>query len=266
MTATPRPDARPSPGWRAVRALIRRGLLRTCRRQLGNRALHLADGEEARWLPEDIERFLVTLDHAAEEMREIAGLQGLPDAGSRLMVELAIYTVAAGAALRHHGVETGRAHAVVADVGWDLYRRMLRLSSLPARFISRDPGRRLRWTIRALLVFPFRPVGAPGYAARVFRDGDDLKTHFTHCPPQTFARTAAARHADPELLEAFRQSWCLYDWPGADLIAGDGKRGHYRRPHTLSAGDPVCNMCWKAQSGEPTLSAGKARASRKGNV
>lgn len=266
MTANRRPDARPSPGWRAVRALIRHELALTCRRHLANRTLHLADGEKVRWLPEDIERFLATLDRMTDEMREIAGLQTLPDAGSRLMVELAIYTVAADAALRRHGVETGCAHAVVSDVGWDLYRRMLRLSSLPARLISRNPGRRLRWTIRSLLVFPFRPVGAPGYAARVFRDGDDLQTHFTHCPPQTFARAAAAHRAEPELLEAFCQSWCLYDWPGADLIAGDGKRGHYRRPQTLSAGDPVCEMCWKARSGEPTLSAGKARAFGKENV
>lgn len=236
MTATPRPDARPSPGWRAVRALIRREMLRTCRRQLGNRALHLADGEEVRWPPEDIERFLVTLDRAAEETREIVGLQTLPDGGSRLMVELDIYTVAADTALRRPGVETGCAHAVVTDVGWDLYRRMLRLSSLSARLISRYPGRRLRWTIRALLVFLFYPVGAPGYAARVFRDGDDPQTHFTHRPPQTFARAVARHRAEPELLEAFRQSWCLYDWPGANLIAGDGKRGHYRRPQTLSAG------------------------------
>jgi len=196
MTATPRPDARPSPGWRAVRALIRRELLRTCRWQLGNRALHLADGEKVRWLPEDIERFLVTLDRAAEEMREIAGLQTLPDGGSRLMVELAIYTVAADAALRRPGAETGCAHAVVTDVGWELYRRMLRLSSLSARLFSRDPGRRLRWTIRALLVFPFHPVGAPGLAARIFRDGGDLQTHFAHARrkhlpgrPQRIARS-----------------------------------------------------------------------------
>ena len=48
--------------------------------------------------------------------------------------------------------------------------------------------------------------------------------------------------------EAFYQSWCLYDWPAADLLAGarvhDGT--HYRRPHTLSRGDAVCDMCWSA--------------------
>jgi hypothetical protein len=163
------------------------------------------------------------------------------------MVELAIYTLAADAALRELGVETKCAHSVVADIGWDLYRRMLTVSSLGPRLLSSDPGQRLRWTIRALLVFPFSPVGGAGYEVRVFRDGDDLYTHFTHCPPQAFARTMAGLRDDPELLESFRRSWCLYDWPGADLIAADGVRGHYRRPLTLSAGDPVCDMCWAAR-------------------
>lgn len=64
--------------------------------------------------------------------------------------------------MRHLGVTPETARRVVADLGWDVYRPMLRLSSLPARLVTRDPGRRLRWTIRALLFFPFsarvRPV------------------------------------------------------------------------------------------------------------
>ena len=248
-----RTSPRPTPlHWKMVRWLVRWELRRTCHRHLANRALHDEGGGAMRWLRQDRDRFLETLDQMVEEMRKVAGLHALPNGGSRLMVELAVYTVAADAALRRHGVRTDCAHSVVADIGWDLYRRMLRLSSLPARIASRDPGRRLRWTIRALLVFPFRPVGAPGYETRVFPEGDDLHTHFTHCPPQSFARRVATHHEDPELLEAFRQSWCLYDWPGADLIAGDGQRGHYRRASTLSAGDPVCDMCWRARSAKRT--------------
>ena len=54
----------------------------------------------------------------------------------------------------------------------------------------------------------------------------------------------AAQEGDGEMLDAFYRSWCQYDWPGADVIAGDGARGHYRRTRTLSRGDPVCDMCW----------------------
>ena len=253
----PRKSRQPAPfHWRTVRWCLRRELRRTCHRHLANRALHNEGGGTMRWLWQDRNRFLETLDRVVEEMRETAELHALPNGGSRLMVELAVYTVAADAALRRHGISVDCAHSVVADIGWDLYSRMLRLSSLPARIVSRDAGRTLRWTIRTLLVFPFRPVGAPGYEARVFREGDDLQTHFTHCPPQSFAHRAATRLEDPELLEAFRQSWCLYDWPGADIIASDGRRGHYRRPNTLSAGDPVCDMCWRARGARPSARSG----------
>lgn len=246
MSEQPVPVEHTPSDWKVIRWLLWKNVRRTCHRHLATRTLRLASGDVLRWLPEDTDSFLDTLARETAGMRAVADLPRLPNFGSRLMVELAIYTVAADAALRAHGVEIACAHSVVADVGWDLYRHMLGLSSLPSRIISRDPGRRLRWTIRGLLIFPFHAVGAPGYETKVFRNGDDLHTHFTHCPPQTFARAIAERREDPELLEAFRQSWCRYDWPGADLIAADGERGHYQRPHTLSAGDPVCDMCWKA--------------------
>lgn len=234
-------------GWNVICGLLWRYVKRTSHRLLINRTLQHTSGESMRWLPKDIDRFLETLQSEPMEVRSTAKLPNLANVGSRLMVELAIHTLATDAALRSHGVGTNSAHLVMADIGWDIYRRMLGRSSLPARIVSRNPALRLRWTIRGLLIFPFRPVGAPGYETRVFRDGNDLHTHFTYCPPQTFARAIAARRVDPELLEAFRQSWCRYDSPGADIIAADGKRGHYRRPRTFSAGDPACDMCWKAR-------------------
>ncbi|WP_071675916.1 hypothetical protein [Nioella nitratireducens] len=52
------------------------------------------------------------------------------------------------------------------------------------------------------------------------RDGDDILTHFTNCPPLSFVRQVAETDDNPDTLETFRQSWCNYDWPDADLIAG----------------------------------------------
>ena len=75
MTGNRKPNERPSLGWRVVRRLIRRELRRTCQRHLGNRTLRHANGDGLRWLPDDIERFLATLDRTAGEMREIAELQ-----------------------------------------------------------------------------------------------------------------------------------------------------------------------------------------------
>lgn len=234
---------------RLARRLIRRIVARAARRGLAIRGLRDSEGREIRWLAPEIEAFVAAMNAEAVHLRSHARQAELPTFGSQLMVEMAIWTMAADRSLRTCGVAPETARQVVADLGWDIYRRMLALSALPVRLLTRDSGRRLRWTIRVLLVFPFAPAGTPGYAVRISRDGDDLLTHFTHCPPQSFVRRMARAEDDPESLETFRRSWCRYDWPGADVIAGDGARGHYRRRHTLSHGDPVCDMCWIANAG-----------------
>lgn len=211
-----------------------------------SRALTDATGRQYRWLDRDITRFIAEVETEVEVLRPMAGLELLPTFGSRLMVERAIYTVAADRVFRRFEIAPELSRQVVGDLGWDIYRRLLLLNSALFRLITRDPGRRLRWTIRMLLWFPFNAPGAPGYEVVASRDGDDILTHFTHCPPQTFARRLGEQTDDPMVLEAFKHSWCTYDWPGADLIADDGLRGHYRRSRTLSHGDPVCDMCWAA--------------------
>ena len=157
------------------------------RRHLAYRTLQLTHGDTVRWVSGDINGFLETLELETAKMRANAELSKNPNAGSRLMVELAVYTAAADAALRAYGGATASAHWVMADIGWNLYRRMLVLSSLPSRMISRGPERRLCWTLGGLLIFPFRPVGTPGYEAQIFRNGKNIHTRFTHCPPQTLA-------------------------------------------------------------------------------
>ena len=95
------------------------------------------------------------------------------------------------------------------------------------------------------LKFPFNAPGRPGYEVKVESQDSQILTYWSSCPPQTFVRNLIERDGDKGELEAFYRSWCLYDWPGADIIAGDDERGHYHRTSTLSKGDPVCNMCWK---------------------
>lgn len=234
--------------WRVVRWILWRFIQNAAERVLLDRRLRNKTGQEARWMRSDVNFFLSEVSSEVARLRPMAQLGVLPNFGSRLMVELAIYTVAADRMLRDRDLEPQSAQDAVADIGWSVYRRMLAFSSLPARAVTRDPGKRLRWSIGGLLIFPFRPVGAPGYAAEVFRDGEDLHTHFTHCPPQSFVRRIADETGDPEALAGFANSWCRYDWPGADLISADGHRGHYIRRRTLSAGDPVCDMCWAAHA------------------
>ncbi len=238
--------------WRIMRWILWRFICNAAERVLIDRSLRNKTGGEIRWLQNDFDLFLSQVSTRTALLRPVAQLDALPNFGSRLMVELAIYTVAADRTLRDRDLDPQSARDALADIGWSVYRRQLALSSLPARLVTRDPGKRLRWSIRGLLVFPFRPVGAPGYAAEVFRKGEDIHTHFTHCPPQSFARRIADETGDPEALAGFANSWCKYDWPGADLIAADGHRGHYIRRQTLSAGDPVCDMCWAARAPRET--------------
>lgn len=187
---------------------------------------------------------LKRIEPEAEALRPYAEFDRLPAFGNRLMVEFAVYTAACDRVMRKSGIDPTDARAALADAGWRIYRRMLSLSSLPFRSLTRDPAKRIRWTIRVLLRFPFHAPGAPGYEVETRVEDDRILTHFTHCPPHSFFRRLSTDTDDPDALEAFRQSWCLYDWPGADVIAGDGMRGHYRRTQTLSSGDPVCDMCW----------------------
>jgi hypothetical protein len=194
-----------------------------------------------------VQAFISEVSAVADDLRPVANLDALKNIGNRLTVELAVLTSAAYRVLLNRGVPAEDARQLVADIGWDYYAMLLRLASLPFRMTSRDPGKRLQRTIRLLLWFPFSAPGAPGYAVRVCIENDDILTHFTHCPPQSFVRALVATRTDRGDLQAFQQSWCQYDWPGADLIAADGKRGHYSRQKTLSHGDPVCDMCWAAR-------------------
>ncbi|MEP3302181.1 MAG: hypothetical protein ABJO05_09445, partial [Roseibium sp.] len=168
--------------WRIMRWILWRFIRNAALRVLMDRSLRNKTGREIRWLRDDINSFLSDVSTRVALLRPLAQLGGLPDFGSRLMVELAIYTVAADRTLRDSDLDPQSARDALADIGWSVYRRQLAFSSLPARLVTRDPGKRLRWSIRGLLIFPFRPVGAPGYAAEVFREGEDIHTHFTHCP------------------------------------------------------------------------------------
>ncbi|KPN62855.1 hypothetical protein SAMN04488527_11276 [Aliiroseovarius crassostreae] len=234
--------------WRIVSYRFRRVVVKAAKRVLVDRSLVDAEGRQIRWLEREIEKFIADMKADVDTLRPVAGLENLPSFGNQLMVEATIYTVSADRVLRKLGVEPNVAAQIVSDLGWGIYRRLLLPSTSVIGLITRDPGRRLRWTIRMLLWFPFNAPGAPGYEVRIIRQGDDILTRFTHCPPQSFARRLSEETNDPRVLEVFRRSWCTYDWPGADIIAGDGDRGHYTRPVTLSKGDPACDMCWRAKA------------------
>lgn len=221
-------------------------LRRSAWRVLHGRLVDPAEAWRGRWGSARLDRFFANLWRRVDEMIPLAELDRLPTLGSRHNVVLAAVTTAAYQILIEDGITRARARAQVAALGWRIYARLLQAVARPIRWWVRDPTRRLERTLRALMVFPFSASGAPGYAVEVWTEGGDIFTYWTHCPPQSLVRRLIAVQGDRGELDAFHASWCRYDWPAADLLVGDRRGGHYRRRHTLSRGDSVCDMCWRA--------------------
>lgn len=224
----------------AYRPLVRRA----SHQVLEGRLLDPENPERGRWLRGDVNRFLANVWNRVADLLPKAKLDALPTYGNRHNVFLAVVTTAAYQVLVEGGVARSYAATLTADVGWKIYARMLNSVALPFRITTRDPQKRMERVLKSLMKFPFSAPGAPGYEVRAWAEGDRFHTHWTHCPPQTFVRRLAEGEGGRGELEAFYRSWCLYDWAGADLLAADGTSGHYARPHTMSRGDSVCDMCW----------------------
>ena len=243
-----------------LRALYRPLVRRAAGHALEGRLVDPVRPEAGRWLRHDVRQYLHDVWERVDALVVKAKLEELPGLGNRHNVFLAVVTTAAYQGLVERGVERAYAATVTADVGWKIYAWMLNLVGFPFRLMTRDPHRRLERTLRALMVFPFNAPGAPGYEVRVWSEGELFFTHWTHCPPQAFVRRLVDEGAENGELDAFYRSWCLYDWAAADLLARDGVAGHYARPHTMSRGDSVCDMCWwggKGGGGERRHRGGK---------
>lgn len=215
--------------------------------------------EAGRFLRADVDAFLDEVWRRVTELLAEDDLRRIPSFGNRNNVFLGALTIAAYETLLDRGIDPPYAMELFADIGWKVYERMLKLSFFFARLRTRDPQRRMNLVLKAMMRFPFSAPGSPGYEVRAWSEAGRFYTHWTYCAPLGFVKRHVERHGDRGELEAFYQSWCLYDWAAADLLAGGkaGEHGHYERPHTLSRGDSVCDMCWSASSG-----GGKGGASR----
>ena len=221
---------------------------RAAHQTLKGRLLDLDNPKQGRWLASDISAYLRQTWHRVDALMPVANLEALPNYGNRHNVFLAIVTAAAYQIMIERGVTANYAKALVSDLGWKIYSWMLGFVSLPFRIVFSDPGKRIKYTLKVLMFFPFSAPGAPGYEGKVWTKGGNTYTHWKHCPPQAFIRHLVKTYGDRGELDAFYNSWCLYDWPGADIIAGDGQHGHYSRLYTLSRGDALCDMCWHGTS------------------
>jgi len=163
-----------------------------------------------------------------------ANLEQYKTLGNRQNVYLAIATRAAYQAFLEAGIEAAYATELISDIAWKVYASWLAIPRFFARLVTRDPQKQMNFILRAFMRFPF---SKPGYKRKVWQDADGLNTHFYRCPPQAYFQ----RNGTPEEMLFFFRTWCTFDWAIAnEMVAG----GRYERPHTLSAGDEVCDMKW----------------------
>jgi hypothetical protein len=221
---------------------------RSARQVLRGRLFDIEKPEKGRWLESDIKEYLKQTKARSASLMLIAQFDTLPNYGNRHNVFLAVVTTAAYQEMIAKGVPSKYAQTLVGDLGWKIYNWLFTIVALPFRITNRNPGKRMERILRALMIFPFSAPGAPGYEVKVWTEKSNTYTHWSHCPPQTFVRRLIELNGDQGELDAFYSSWCLYDWPGADVLANDNQHGHYTRLHTLSKGHPVCDMCWHGRA------------------
>jgi len=247
-----------------LKFLYRRPLRKASREILMGRMIERGHPEKGRFLRGDLDAILAETWRNTDAMLPAAELERLPTLGNRHNVFLAILTIAGYHAYLSAGIEKEYAIELVADVGWKLYSRAVKLPRLLARLMTRDPQKRLEVMLRMLMIFPFSAPGRPSYEVTAWPEPGRFCTYWTHCPPYAFATRYVEQNGDRGELDAFRKSWCWYDWGIARVMAdGRERAGYYERPHTLSAGDSVCDMCWYARPPEmhhvPGSQAGTSR-------
>lgn len=224
---------------RVLHPLLRRSL----RRHRTGRMVDPDDESRGRFLRSGADGVARRLDQECDAMLPVASIEHLPTAGSRINVALTVMTISLYRSLVHEGVPKAHAMELTSDVVWHFYSIGGRTVHRIAGFRSRHPHRRMVVALRMLLRFPFGAPGRPAYEVATSDESGEFLTTWTWCPPHAFVRELIGAQGDNGELAAFRRSWCSFDWAFNDVLAGGN--GNYSRPHTMSDGDPSCDMTWR---------------------
>jgi len=155
--------------------------------------------------------------------------------GARRNVRMGVFTLSNYQALRAAVDDKAYATELAADFCWRGYEQSISVSRWIARLVTRDPKKQMNLMMRMGLRYPF---SRPDYDWKVLPDPDAFAVDFYRCPVFNYFKTQGE-----EAVEFFRNSWCTLDFPLAECMV---RGGRYERPHTLSAGDEVCDMRWIA--------------------
>jgi hypothetical protein len=194
------------------------------------------DGEPeyGRFTPKDIERII------RQAKSHLAALlpyfKDLPNIGNYTMAYAAMVDLAYYRALLGEKVDPGYATNLIGDINWQFVVNTSGYYRLKRRLIAvktRNPEERMGMFLGDMLKFPY---GEPGYEAELFEEGNGYRMNFYSCPLYDFYK----QFGDEELA-LFRRVFCTHDYAAAERLVEGGR---YRREHTLSDGDGVCDMRW----------------------
>jgi hypothetical protein len=181
-----------------------------------------------------VEDLLTDIWRHLDRLLPEANLKQYKTLGNRQNLFLAVATRAAYHAFLEAGIDAVYATELISDIAWKVYASWLSIPRFFARLVTRDPQKQMNFILQAFLRYPF---SEPGYQRKVWQEADGLNTHFYRCPPHAYFQ----QHGTPEEMLFFNRTWCTFDWAIAnEMVEG----GRYERPHTLSAGDAVCDMKW----------------------
>ena len=200
-------------------------------RSLAGRYVNWQDPSKGRFTTADLNRILKTTMHHFEALLSKADIGRFETFGSRMNVMLGVASLAMYKALLDEGIERGYAIELFTGVAWKVYEKFVVLPRLLARLVTRDPQKRMNFMLQAFLKFPF---SQPGYQWKIKSQDEKFQLDFYRCPVRDYFHEMGE---DDFLLN----SWCTLDYALAQVMV---KNGHYKRPHALSAGDPLCDMTW----------------------
>lgn len=189
--------------------------------------------EEGRFTKHDLDRILVRTIKNFEKLLTTAKLKRFGTLGSRMNVMLGVASLAMYNAILSEGIDRHYAIVLFTDVAWKVYEKFVIVPRSIARLTTRNPQKRMNFMLHAFLKFPFNH---PGYQWKVRSEDEGFQVDFYRCPVRDYFHEMGEE-------DFLLSSWCTLDYALAQVMVPGGQ---YKRPHTLSAGDPVCDMIWSA--------------------
>lgn len=216
-------------------------------RALSGRYLDRNEPNKGRFTRGDVDRILKQTWRNYDELVTNAHVERLKTLGNRQNVLLGVASLALYRALQAARVEKAYAIELVSDLAWKVYEKWIILPRFIARRATSDPQKQMDLMLRMFLRYPF---SRPGYDWKVLPEPCTFAVNIYRCPVYDYLKTQGE-------AEFMLNTWCTLDFALTQVMT---RGGCYERPHTLSAGDDVCDMKWYGEA--KTADVGESSASR----